>query len=307
MRIISLRRVRFDEFGLRRAPADTMLPRLAAAMVFLAALAIAGWMGGAALVGHWERNVGSGLTIQVPRPDEFVVAGSGTRLQAVKSLLIAVPGVTSATVLSDAQLNTLLRPWLGADLNDLAVPVPAIIAVHTAGEPVDLVSLTVRLDREAPGTILDDYGHWGGRLGELTRSLQLCSGLVLLIVTFVTGAVIAVATRSSLALHKEAIMIVHQLGATDGYITHRFAVRAAALALSGGAIGGLFALPVVFMLSAVAAPLAGENAPPATPVQAFAFLPLLLWLLPVILPVAAAGIAYIATHIMMHRWLGQLP
>ena len=30
------------------------------------------------------------------------------------------------------QLNTLLRPWLGADMKKLAIPVPAVIAVHMA-------------------------------------------------------------------------------------------------------------------------------------------------------------------------------
>jgi cell division transport system permease protein len=43
----TLRPVGFDELGLRRAISDRMLPFLVAAMAFLAALALAGWVGAA--------------------------------------------------------------------------------------------------------------------------------------------------------------------------------------------------------------------------------------------------------------------
>ncbi len=45
----TLRPVGFDELGLRRAISDRMLPFLVAAMAFLAALALAGWVGAASL------------------------------------------------------------------------------------------------------------------------------------------------------------------------------------------------------------------------------------------------------------------
>jgi cell division transport system permease protein len=307
MRFISLRPARFDELGLRRALADRMVPFLVAAMAFLAALAIAGWMGAAVLTGHWESGAGATLTVQVPRASEPDAAGTGTRLDTVRTLLSAAPGVESANVLSDEQVNALLRPWLGADVKDLAVPIPAVIAVLMAGEARNLADLASEMARKAPGTILEDHAAWAGRLGALARSLQLCSGLVLLIVTLVTAAVIAVATRSGLTARREAILIVYQLGATDGYIARRFATRAATLASIGGAIGGLFALPVVFTLTALAVPLAGGSAPAATPAAAFAFLPLPLWLLPLILTVAAAVIGYLTTQVTMRRWLRQLP
>ena len=201
----------------------------------------------------------------------------------------------------------MLRPWLGADLNDLAVPVPAVIAVRMTGDPADASGLAARLDQQAPGTILEDHAVWAGRLGTLARSLQLCAGLVLLIVTLVTAAVIAVATRAGLAARRDAVLIVYQLGATDGYIARRFADRAAVLASIGGVIGGVCAIPVVYTLSSLAVPLAGGTAPaPVTAATAFAFLPLVLWLLPVILPIAAGLVGYLTTQITMRQWLRRL-
>lgn len=307
MRFISLRPVRFDELGLRRAPADRMVPFLVAANAFLAALAIGGWVGAAVLSKHWESGAGSTLTVQVPRAAEPDAAGSGTRLAAVQAMLNVAPGVDSTKTLSDDQLNALLRPWLGADMKNLAVPVPAVIAVHMTGDSNGLNGLAARLAQSAPGTIVEDHAAWAGQIGVLARSLQLCSGLVLLIVTLVTAAVIVVATRAGLAARREAISIVTQLGATDGYIARRFARRAAALASVGGIIGGLFALPIVVMLTTLATPLAGGAVPTLTSPEALSFLPLPLWLLPVILPVAAAAIGYLTTQITMRRWLRGLP
>jgi cell division transport system permease protein len=304
MRAPSPRAPRFDELGLRRALADRMVPFLVVAMTFLAALAIAGWMGAAALIRHWEAGAGSTLTVQVPRAGEPDAAGAGTRLSAVRAALTAAPGVESSQTLSDDQLNELLRPWLGMDLKELAMPAPTVIAVRMKGQAADLTDLAARLAQSAPGTIVESHAAWAARLGTLARSLQLCSGLVLLIVTLVTAAVIAVVTRAGLAARREAILIVHQLGATDGYIAHRFARRAAALALPGGAIGGLLALPVIFGLSWLARPLADGETP--IRIAAEALLPPPLWLLPAILPLAAAVIGYLTTQIMMRRWLRRL-
>ena len=95
----------------------------------------------------------------------------------------------------------------------------------------------------------------------------------------------------------EAILMVDQLGATDGYIAQRFATPAAVLASADGAIGGLFALPVVFVLTTLTAPLADGGVPALSPVGTFFFLPLPLWLIPVILPLEVTVICYRTTQI----------
>ena len=311
--MIALRPLRFDELGLKRALADRMVPFLVASMAFLAALALAGWTGAATLARHWDSGAGSTLTVQVPRPGEPDTAGAGTRLAAVVKTLSATPGVASAKALSDEQMNTLLRPWLGTDMKGLTVSVPAVVSVHLSDPTLDLMRLSARLVELAPSTVLEDHASWSGRLGALARSLQLCSGLVLLIVTMVTAAVIAVATRSGLAQRRDAVMIVYQLGATDGYIAQRFATRAAVLASVGGLIGGLFSLPVLFMLATLAIPLAQGGATGGASglaggawTEAFGLLPVGLWLLPLILPPAAALIGYLTAQVTMRQWLRRL-
>ncbi len=301
--MISLRPSRFDELGLRRALSDRLVPFLVACMAFLASLGMAGWMGAAVLARHWESGAAATLTVQIPRAAD---SDSTARPNLVLTKLLATKGIASARLVPAAELNTMLRAWLGTDIESAAIPVPAVIEVKLSGDKIDLAALTARLAEAAPGTILEDHAAWGGRLETLARSLQLCSGFVLLIVGLVTAAVIAVATRSGLAARRDEVMIVYQLGATDGYIVRRFAHRTATLAAIGGAIGGLLALPVVFTLTTLAMPLGGRRVDATTLRDVTGFLPMTLWLLPVILPAAAAAIGYLTTQATMRRWLRLL-
>src|SRR3954453_12332358 len=93
----------FDELGLRRGFADRMLPLLVAAMAFLAALALAGWFGTAALSRHWQQGAGASLTVQVPRASDPSARGGQMRLAVVLTLLTGTPGVASAHALSDQE------------------------------------------------------------------------------------------------------------------------------------------------------------------------------------------------------------
>ena len=307
MPTLLLRPVGFDELGLRRALADRMLPFLVAAMALLAALAVAGWVGAATLARHWQQGAGAALTVQVPQPGDPAAEPGATRVQRVLTLLDGTPGIVSARALTPQELSDLLRPWLGAGADRLAVPLPAVIAVRLADSATDLGPLTQRLEAAAPGTLVESHDVWMRRLAVLARSLQACAGLALLLVAGVAAAVIAVATRAGLSSRREAIEIVHGLGATDGYIARRFAARATLLAGAGGLTGAVAAMPVLVTLAVLAAPFSGV--PPATgsPFWVFAARPPTLWLLLPGLPLAAAAIGYGTAQGTVRRWLRRLP
>ncbi|MFL5286537.1 MAG: cell division protein FtsX [Rhodopila sp.] len=303
-----LRPVGFDELGLRRAMSDRMLPLLVAAMAFLAALALAGWFGTAGLARHWQEGAGAALTVQVPQPGDPASESRDTRLATVLALLTGTPGVASAHALSDEELGELLKPWLGQGAGRLALPVPAVVAVRLTDATTDLGPLARRVEAAAPGTLVEDHGVWMRRLAVLARSLQACAGLSLLLVAGVATAVIAVATRAGLSTRREAIEIVHGLGATDGYIAARFAARATGLAAAGACLGAVIALPIVLTLAQMAAPFAGHAMTTDNPVQdALGTLPATLWFALPCLPVTAAAIGFATAQSVVRRWLRRLP
>jgi cell division transport system permease protein len=119
--------------------------------------------------------------------------------------------------------------------------------------------------------------------------------------------VIAVATRAGLAARREAIEIVHGLGATDGYIAARFAGRATMLAAIGALAGALAALPVLLGLAELSAPFATGPVMDGTAANALAALPAGLWVGLPALPVVAAAIGFLTAQGTVRRWLRRLP
>jgi cell division transport system permease protein len=314
-----LRPAGFDELGLRRAISDRMLPFLVAAMGFLAALALSGWVGAAALASSWQQGAASALTVLVPQPGDPAAQGGGTRVALVLAALRAAPDVAEARPLGASELATLLRPWLGSGADHLAIPLPAVIAVRLAasgapggganGAPsgADTGALARQLDAVAPGTLTEQHTGWVRRLAVLARSVQVCAGLTLLLVACVAVTVVAVATRAGLGARREAIEIVHGLGATDGYIAGRFAVRATILAAVGGLVGAVVAAPVLLTLANLAAPLAGTVPRADVAAGLLMALPARLWLALPGLPLVAAAIGCMTAQITVRRWLRRLP
>ena len=307
----SLRPPGFDELGLRRALDDRMLPALVAAMAFLGALGLAGFVAAASLAHHWQDGAASTLTVQVPDPGLAAEnpGGSGTRRDRVLALLARMPGVVSARALSDDELNELLRPWIGAgagSMERLTLPLPGVIQVRLGSPPPALDDLERRLAIAVPRTLVESHQVWIGRLATLARSLQACAGGALVVVAGVAAAVVAVATRAGLVQRRQAIEIVHGLGATDGYIAGRFARRTTRLAAIGGLLGAVAALPVLLGLARLGAPFVSTGAAEA----AFAGLPqlpALLWFGLPALPVAAGAIGFVTAQATVRSWLRRLP
>ena len=293
----SLRPPRFDELGLRRAISDRLLPLLVGAMAFLAALALSGLVAASQLAQHWRSGAESIVTVQVPQ---------GGNVDRVLTILRGTPGVGSVRTVPDAELQALLRPWLGG--GSLALPLPTAIEVRLSDPDMPTAPVAARLQAAAPGTSLDAHEAWLDRLTALARSLQACAALATLIVAAVAAAVVAVATRAGLMARRDSIEIVHGLGATDGYIARRFAGRATALATAGAAAGAVVALPVLLGLASLAAPF-GTAPVAAGPAGGglLGVLPPALWFALPLLPVSAAAIGWITAQGTVRRWLRRLP
>ncbi len=300
-----LRPARFDDLGLKRALSDRLLPLLVAAMTFLAALTLAGAVAASALAVHWREGAASVMTIQVPRPR--AIAGGTSRVARVVAALHEMPGVGPIRVLTDDELADLLRPWLGSTAEAVSLPLPAVIEVRLTPGAADLPDdLARKLESAAPGTFMESHGVWLERLSLLARSLQACAAIALLLVAGVSAAVVAVATRAGLAARRDAIEIVHGLGATDGYIAARFANRATLLAVVGAVAGALCALPVLLGLASLAAPFTGAPLGAGIP-GLIADLPAPLWVGLPALPAVAASIGWATAQGTVRRWLRRLP
>ncbi|RBM09643.1 cell division protein FtsX [Novacetimonas cocois] len=324
---------RRDGLALRQAIPDRLLPFLVGAMAFLAALALAGGIGAHALSIRWTHGAGAVITVQVPQPDDPAIsAGSSptgaplpgaspataTRIQQAMSILSAMAGPAAVHRLSDGELRALLAPWIEQG-SDLVLPMPAVIEVHARNARPLPDDVTKALETQVPGIVMEHDSIWSDRLAALANSLQTCALLAICIVVAVSAIVIMAATRAGVQARRRAIELIHSLGATDGYIAGRFAWRVAALALAGGACGSVLAMPVLVMLSLLAAPFSGADMPdmhallsPSTwggmpPSEILNVLPSSLLAMLVVLPIATAMLGWLTTQVTVRAWLRRLP
>ncbi|GBQ62763.1 FtsX-like permease family protein [Komagataeibacter swingsii] len=306
------RRRYHDGLALHQALPGQFLPFLVAAMSFLAALALAGGIAAHGLSQRWTHGAGAVTTVQVPGPDD-PAAGSGTRVAAVQDILAHAPGIVAAHRLSDAELRGLLAPWI-EQTGDASLPLPAVIEVHTAAGQDPMPPLLPRLEAIAPGVLVEHDSVWSDRLAALAASLQACALLAVLIVMTVAVCVVMAATRAGLQTRRQAIALIHSLGAMDSYISGRFASRVGLLALVGGLGGSLAALPMLLAMSHLAAPFSAMTDAQATaPMdwrdpRAWAdIVPhALLWML-LALPPAAGITGWVTTQLTVRAWLRRLP
>ncbi|ATU71999.1 cell division protein FtsX [Gluconacetobacter sp. SXCC-1] len=304
-----------DGLALRQALPGQFLPFLVAAMAFLAALALAGGLAAHGLSQRWTHGAGAVTTVQVPRPDDAASAdGTATpassRIAAVQAVLSATPAVAASHRLGEDELRALLAPWI-EQTGDPALPLPAVIELRTVAGQALPATLMASLQARAPGVMMEHDSVWSDRLAALAGSLQACALLAVLVVTTVAVCVVMAATRAGLLTRRQAIALIHSLGATDSYISGRFATRVGLLALGGGLAGSVLALPMLGVLSWLAAPFGTTGDAPAMdwrdPQAWAAMLPhALLWMLVALPPVAGLA-GWTTTQLTVRAWLRRLP
>jgi cell division transport system permease protein len=284
------RRYSRDPLGLRRALSGLLLPGLVAAMALLAALALAGAQGAAGLAERWQRGAAAAVTVQIPDSDPV-------RIERALVALRAMPEVAEASAMPPERLAALLRPWLG---DAPALAVPGVIELRLRSALADPVLIGDRLSTQVPGALVEAHGLWVQRLAALARSLQAMALGVLLLVAVVAAAVVAVATRAGLASRRNAIEVLHGLGARDRDIAGRFARRLGLLAAGGALAGMLGAVPALGLLANLAGPWVGA----AGRMDSLAGLP---WLGLLALPPVAYLVGWGTAQATVRRWLRQLP
>ncbi|MEO5375469.1 MAG: cell division protein [Alphaproteobacteria bacterium] len=280
------------------------LPGMVGAMVFLAAIALAGAMVLQMVMDRWQRDVSGTLTVQVmPVTGEPARAATetGRRVDAAVEVLLATPGVGAARPLDQQQIAELLEPWLGSREVLVDLPVPRLIDVTIRpGFSVDLVALGSRLTAVAPGTSLDDHQVWLSKLVRLGHGLELLALAVVGLVAAAMAATVVYATRTGLAVHRPVIEVLHLIGAQDDYIARQFAHRSLVLGLRGGLVGLALAGPVLGGIGWLTARMEGALVPD------FSLGPL-HWAALAALPVAAGYLAMLTARITVHRTLARMP
>ncbi len=272
------------------APLDFVI----AVMAFLAALAL-----GASLVADraaqgWQSGLADRITVQVMPPETGDArAGLETETKAALAVLTATPGIAHAGLLSDAEINALVEPWIGKDGAVSGIPLPRLIdAAVTPGTELDINRLSASLKRAAPHASVDDHRRWIARLRGVADAVRFSAYGILLLIASATAAAVSFATRAGLDAHHEMVALLHQMGALPTFIARAVEWHYFISALFAAALGTLFA--ALLFLGAGGLEIFGVEAVPFLPPLSLKWIEI-PWLLAV--PVATSLIAWATARI----------
>ena len=239
------------------------------------------------------------LQVEVPRNR----ADDQKAMDAVVAVLKDTPGVEQVNLVTTAQMETLLKPWLGQDftLGDLPVPVMLDVKTAVSGQQttVDLETLRHALSRVDPGIRIEDRGPWVAQVAQATTLLQaLVTSIAALLVCCVVGMIVLVA-KTNLRLHFKTVSLLHMFGARDEYILRQFQWNSAWLAARGATAGVVLAA----FIFAVAILLSMRWHSPVLPEISMSAMHALMF---AVLPVITAFVSLVATRFTVRSMLQHM-
>lgn len=265
----------------------------AGAMAFLAVFALALSLATGRLADRWAGELAGSVTVRVSAPAEEQAALA----QTVLGILETVPGAGRPRLLPPDEVADLLTPWFGPDMPVDALPVPALIDLPVTGGDFDAQGLRLRLEAEAPGAVLDDHTEWRRPLVTAANRLRALGILSLLLIAAASAAMITLAAKAALAANGQVIRVLRLIGARDITIATAFVRRFTKRAALGAAVGTLCGMAGIAMLPRMDA---AGGFMTGLGFQGWG------WLVPLLIPVTAAVVGFLATRWAALRMLGAV-
>ncbi|MEY2942680.1 MAG: hypothetical protein RLY97_694 [Pseudomonadota bacterium] len=236
------------------------MPWVIAIMVALTVIAAATGLALRNIAVAASAELSGGITVQIV---EAGVDARNAQAQRAMATLRGISGVTQVRLVSAAEIDALIEPWLGGGLgggldggqdaangDDNAVPVPALIDARLAGgvSKPKLAEIAAQLRAVAPSARLDAQSSWLKPVFGAIASLQWLALALIGLLAAAMAASVLLASRTALGNHRNTIEVIHMLGGTDMQIARIFQRSIGIDALLGGVAGLAFALTVIILV-----------------------------------------------------------
>ncbi|MGB0920858.1 MAG: cell division protein FtsX [Alphaproteobacteria bacterium] len=214
------------------------------AMALLATLILALGLWINQTVGEWRSETAGEITIELPaQTDDATIVNITNKLEANSA-------VRSARAISKSDVLAMLGPWLG-DISGTSTDsfaLPRLIAVKLAPDTQSQALLPF-----LPATaLIDDHGATLGELLALSTAVQSTIVGLIILIGATTFAVVSFATQAAIQSHRDVIAIVHQIGATDRYVSAEFERHFFRAGLTGAMAGWAIGLVLAAGIAALA-------------------------------------------------------
>ena len=275
------------------------MPWVIAIMVALTVIAAAAGLAASNVAGNAADTLSGGVTVQIVEADPNI---RQRQAEAAVMRLNTMPGIDSAMVVAQQEVERLIEPWLGGmAIDGQEIPVPAIVDVRLRGEVTGerLGALRRAVRTVAPSARVDAQSSWLKPVFGAIDSLRLLALALVGLLAAALAAVVLLAVRNALGTNRETIEIVHLLGGTDQQIARLFQRSVGYDAAGGGAIGLTLGLVAVLLLGRQFAVLDAGLVNGGT-------LGWTDWLLLALVPVAGVGLAMLTARGTVLRALRRM-
>lgn len=286
------------ELPLGRGGVDRYLPWVVAPMAFLAALALAALLVLSGLVARWDEGGGDRLTLRIPSGGSPI--NDALTLESVLTAMSGAPGIAAVQPVPVGEIEQAISPWLGNELTQ-RLALPMLVEVVLDGNArIDVPALRSRLLAVAPGARIEARPAGLSDLADLASVTRWAALAGLLTVLLATALTVVFVARAGLAIHANAIQLLHVMGATDLYVAQQFQRHVLVLALRGAVLGVAAAMVALLLFGLAAGGGPGALLPRGV-------LGPLGWLLLLVIPPLLAGIALVSARLTVLGALERLP
>jgi cell division transport system permease protein len=282
-------------------PADSRQVRpltiVVAIMCALGCLSALGAAAGFRAADTWTSDLKSAMTVvvQSPRDDASLTRAAG--------LVSRVEGVTRANAMSRERAKDLLKNYgtdMGATLD--ALPAPRLIEVGVLAQQSRGVSQRIDAALKQAGftSFVNDHSRFTGevlRTSALVRILALAAVSALIVAAI---SCIAFAARAALETRRDAVEILHLVGAKDDFVAREVQVRFLRLGLIAGGIGAGVA-GLIMLIGVGVFAIGATDLTSGAPLLAWTD----IWIL-LLAPFVTAGASAWAAHIAARATLREL-
>lgn len=216
---------------------SVFLTALIALLTFLAVLSLGVTIGIGGAVGRWNSRMDTFGTIQVLPGGDFDAA---QKLAA---------GAKKATVIPDADVAKMLRPWLGSS-DALSAYVPKVLEV----EFKDKAQLRAFADKAngLSNTRFVSYSDGAKNITAAGWQIMVISTFVMLLVLAAIGLCISYITRNITMIHKRELEILTEIGASDGFVARQMQTIITRIGALAAVIGLVAAVPFLLLIVTMA-------------------------------------------------------
>ena len=276
-----------------------------ALMVFLAFVVMCGNMVLHNTLEKWRSGLTGQWTVEYPADPDMERAAQRQKVEEAAERLSRLDGISQAKPLTDAETRALIEPWIdvslaGQEAEDGAsvqFPIPFLIHVELSNQsPPDRREIKRVLESVDPGMRLDDHGAWLHQTLSIAYAVETGLGLTAALILIVAMAVIAGTAQSAMSVHRDALEILHTMGATDTFIAGIFRTHGLRLGLQGAAAGAFAGFVLLWPIRSILV---------NTGLQAE--LSNLQWGLLAAMPFGAAALCALTAYIVVLRNLNKMP